>query len=118
MVIHTSNIMIDRENFIIYVDQKARQFVPSRGKKNAEHGHHSLFFAACQHLILNGWTKRSDLMDFLYGADPDGGPIGGETDIDIHVCRWNIALESLGLIIQWEKRGGAKWFKIERMRDV
>ena len=58
---------------IIYVDQKARQFFPSN-RKDAQHGHASLFFSGVCHLILNGWTRWEDLFDYLYGADPGGGP--------------------------------------------
>lgn len=117
MVTYTGNIMIDRENMIIYVDQKARQFLPN-GRRDRQHGHTNLFFSAVCHLILNGWTRQSDLFDFLYGADPDGGPLGGPIVLDPQVVQWNGYLRPLGLIIHRDKRGGTRWLKIDRICDV
>jgi hypothetical protein len=111
MVIRYNDIVIDRAKLQITVRSKVRQFQKQPVLSTYSH-HRNIFFATVEHLVLNGWTRKQALWDYLYGRSADGGPDNGLKVLDIRFHQFRPALADLNLRIVREKRGGHIWYKV------
>lgn len=111
MVIRFNDCVIDREKLTIMVGHRIRQFHRIKGNRSYSK-HDNIFFETIAHLILNGWTRKQDLYDFLFADDPDGGPLAGLNTLDIRFHQWRPYLDKIDLKIVREKRSGIMWYKV------
>ena len=117
MVIRYDNIQIDRETATLTVDGRVYQFkgeiyTGRRRRCPTYSSYKDLLFATAQHLLLNGWTRKLDLYEYLYGDSADGGPNLGPHQIDIQMHQWRPKLAKMGLAIIREKRSSVMWYKL------
>ena len=113
-MIRFQNIVIDRQRLTISVGERTYQF--RHGKLPHSMSHlENYTFAACCHLLLNGWTSKDQLFDFIFGKLPNGGPDSGLLGLSVQIVHWNKKMKSIGLRIVGDRRAGVTWYKIEEI---
>jgi len=113
VVIRHNNVIIDRESRTVQVGGRIRNFTHKGGHSPFHPGNY--FFKVVCHLILNGWTSRQQLFDFVFASGPEGGPLSGSDTLDVQLCHWRPKLLEVGLHIIRDKRAGIVWYKIQEI---
>ena len=114
MVIRHDGFEIDRKNRTITIGDRVRRFTYT-GAHSHTYGHDGYFFKAVCHLILNGWTRKEQLFDYIFGDDVNGGPDSGLKTLDVQINQWQPKLNVVGMRIVRDKRGGVIWYKIQEI---
>ncbi len=114
MVIRHDGFEIDRKNRTITIGDRVRRFTYTGAHSHA-YGHDGYFFKAVCHLILNGWTRKEQLFDYIFSDDANGGPDSGLKTLDVQINQWQPKLNAVGMHIVRDKRGGVIWYKIQEI---
>jgi len=114
VVIRHKGIEIDQKNRTIKVGDRLRHFTRI-GAHSCTPRNDGYFFKAVCHLILNGWTSRQELFDYIFGDDENGGPDSGLKSLDVQFHYWQPKLNAVGMHIVRDKRAGLFWYKIQEL---
>lgn len=105
-MIRFGTVTIDRKRKVISNGMRQHQF------GDCNNGNHAFAtFELLQHLLLAGGKTSRELFDLIYGNDPNGGPLGWWTVINVLICQRlqkTGILEKLGMDLRAEKCNGLK----------
>src|SRR6266851_4307668 len=113
MVIRHAGFEINRRNRTIRIGDRVRLFTHNGNHSSFHEGNY--FFKAVCHLILNGWTSKEQLFNYIFGEDESGGPNSGMKTLDVQINQWQPKLNAVGVHIVRDKRGGVIWYKIQEI---
>jgi len=114
VVIRHKSFEIDRKNRTIKVGDRVRHFTRI-GAHSCTPENDGYFFKAVCYLILNRWTSRQELFDYIFALDENGGPDSGLKSLDVQLHYWQPKLIAAGMHIVREKRAGLFWYKIQEI---
>jgi DNA-binding response OmpR family regulator len=69
-------------------------------------------FAIFQALRLGVALNSDALVDRIYAADPDGGPLFGRACVHIHVMNMRRKLTTIGLTVE-SRKGRGSWYRLQ-----
>ena len=106
-MIFAGNVTIDRANLAVYHGDVGRSWC-----KRGPRGGGGVSFKIMEHLILSSGVTAPKLLDLLYDADANGGPILGCKHIHIMICQLQPDIEELGLTLKKHRHNSHTVYRI------
>lgn len=99
----------------IFIDVETRTISRngySKSWKKGKNGGKSCGFYLFHHLLLSGGVSWAQLLELLYGNDPNGGPLSFSY-MHVRINQYQLLLDNLNLRLCNERRGTVRFYWLE-----
>jgi hypothetical protein len=106
-------VTIDTQNHTIWNGERVYEFCTFFGARYPTYvGSRYAKFNLLKHLLLGHGLTRTELYEMLYSADPDGGPICGQHEINVHLQHLKKIMRKLDLVLRQARWSGEMRYRV------